>query len=626
MTNCIEKCEEEDNIKMDIIKIVISILIFIISILKIFSKEINIFLFIISYLISGYKVIINAVKNIFNKDFFDENTLMTVATLGAFAIGEFHEAVLVMILYNIGELIGDYLSEKSKKSIVNLMEIKSKYANLKINNQIKSVFPEELKIDDIIIVKPGEKIPVDGIIINGNTSVNTATLSGEPMPKELKEGDVAYAGYTNLNGLVEIKVTKKFEDTEVAEIIKLVKDGTEKKSKTEKFITKFAKIYTPIVFLLAIIIAIVPPLLTKTYLFNDWIHRALVFLVTSCPCALVLSIPIGYFAGLGISSKKGVLIKGSNYLDELTKIDTIALDKTGTITKGNFEVTKIKINNNISEELFYKYLFIAEKYSNHPVAKSIMKKIKNFEIDKNKINNYEEISGYGRQLFFENNKILVGNYKLMEKENIIFQKTNEIGTIIYLAENNNYLGYIIIQDEIKETSVDAINKLKKTKIKNIYMLTGDNENNSKYVAEKINISNNNIYFNLKPSEKVELLKKLKLENKKIMAVGDGINDSPLLAMADVGVAIGNTGADLAIEAADVVIMNGQLTSLINAIKIANKTKIIIFENIYFSILIKLVILILGAIGYSNMLHAVFADVGVTILTILNTIRIFKINN
>ena len=614
---------EKENMKLDIIKNVIGIIIFILAIINIFSTEIRIILYIISYIISGYEVVIKAIKNIFKGEFFDENSLMTIATIGALLMKEFPEAALVMILYNCGEMMGDYATEKSKKSIISLMDIKAKFANLKIKDEIKKVSPEQLKIDDIIIIKPGEKIPVDGVIISGNTSVNTATLSGEAMPKEIKEGEEVLAGYTNENGLIEVKVTRLFKDTEVAEIIELVKNATEKKAKTEKFITKFSKIYTPIVFTLALLIAIIPPIITKQFSFYEWIHRALVFLVTSCPCALVLSIPIGYFAGLGASSKNGVLIKGSNYLDELAKIDAIGLDKTGTITKGNFEVSKIEINEGINNERFFTDVTVAEKFSNHPVASSIINKIVKIEIQKDKIKSYKEIAGIGIEVIYNDKIILVGNHKLMEKENIKFNEAKEIGTIIYVAENKEYLGYIVIQDTIKENSKNTIDKLKKMGIKYIYMLTGDNKKTADYVGEKVGIKN--IYSNLLPNQKVEILEKLKHDGKNVMAVGDGINDSPVLAIADVGVAIGNTGADLAIEAADCVIMNENLESLIPTIKIARKTKKIIIENIYFAIIIKLIILILGAFGYSNMWQAVFADVGVTLLTVLNTIRILKIN-
>ena len=626
MTNCnhcenIKENEHEENIKVDIIKTIVAAIIFILAIINIFPTEIKTILYIISYIITGYEVIIKAIKNIFRGEFFDENSLMTIATIGALLIKEFPEAVLVMLLYNIGEMMGDYATEKSKKSIISLMDIKAKVANLKIKEEIKQVAPEELKIGDIIVIKPGEKIPVDGIIIKGHTSVNTSTLSGEAMPKEVKEGEEVLAGYTNENGLIEVKVTKLFKDTEVAEIIELVQNATEKKAKTEKFITKFSKIYTPIVFALAVAIAIIPPIITKQFIFSEWIHRALVFLVTSCPCALVLSIPIGYFAGLGVSSKNAVLIKGSNYLDELTKINAITLDKTGTITKGNFEVTKIEIKEEINKERFYTALTVAEKYSNHPVAVSIINKIEKIEIQKNKIKKYEEIAGNGIKVIYDDKNVLVGNNKLMEKENIKYNEANEIGTIIYVAENGEYLGYVVIQDKIKESSQEAINNLEKMGIKNIYMLTGDNKKTAEYVGAEVGIKN--IYSNLLPNQKVEILEKLKQEGKFVMAVGDGINDSPILATANVGVAIGNTGADLAIEAADCVIMNGNLMSLISTIKIARKTKKIIMENIYFVILIKLIILILGAFGISNMWQAVFADVGVTFLTVLNTMRIFK---
>lgn len=416
--------EENENLKVEIIRLIISLCIFFIALLNKFSNTVNMILFIISYLLFGYKVLLECIENIFKGKFFDENFLMTIATIGAFALNQPIEAAAVMIFYNVGEIFSDVAVDKSKKSIMDLINIKAKYANLKVDNNLKTVDPEELKVDDIIIVKPGEKIPVDGIIVKGKTAVDTSTLTGESIPKQVMEDDKVFAGYTNINSLIEMKVTNEFKDTSVAQIIDLVESASDKKSKTENFITKFAKIYTPIVTFLAVIIGIIIPIILKTYDFNKWVHRALVFLVTSCPCAMVISIPLGYFIGIGVSSKKGALIKGSNYLDMLTKIDAIALDKTGTITKGKFSVSKIVPKENISEKELLNVAAIAESYSNHPVAKSILNASEE-QIEKDSIADYEEISGYGIKLKYNNDIILAGNSKLMDLEKIKYEKIQE---------------------------------------------------------------------------------------------------------------------------------------------------------------------------------------------------------
>lgn len=610
----------EENIKFEITKLVIALAIFILAIIKVVPEKVTIWLYVIAYLLSGYGVLLNSIKNIFKGEIFDENFLMGVATIGAFAINELVEAVAVMIFYNLGELFQDIATSKSKKSIISLMNIKPKVANLKVDNEIKKVDPEELKVGDIIIVKPGEKVPVDGVVINGESFVNTSALTGESVPRKVAVDDEVLAGSINENSVIEIKVTKEFKDTAISEIIELVKNSNKNKSKTEKFVTKFAKIYTPIVVLLAVILAFVPPIFVGFENLSEWVRRALVFLVTSCPCALVLSIPLGYFAGIGKAGKEGVLVKGSNYLDIITKANAIVLDKTGTITKGNFEVTKVILEEAIEEKELFETAGIAECLSNHPVSQSIMRKV-DINIDKDKISDYSEIAGMGVKAKYDDNEILAGNHKLLDNENISYEKVSNIGTIVYVVKNKKYLGAIVISDVIKEDSKEAIEDLKSNGIENIYMLTGDNKETAKDVANRVGIEN--VYSNLLPNEKVEKMKEVKDKNGVTIAIGDGINDSPLLVISDIGISIGNTGSDLAIETSDMVIMDGKLSSLNKLIKTSKKTKRIVMENIYFAIGIKVIVLLLGAIGISTMWEAVFADVGVTFITVLNTLRIFR---
>lgn len=610
----------EENIKLEITKLVIALAIFILAIIKVVPEKVTIWLYVIAYLLSGYGVLLNSIKNIFKGEIFDENFLMGVATIGAFAINEPVEAVAVMIFYNLGELFQDIATSKSKKSIISLMNIKPKVANLKVDNEIKKVDPEELKVGDIIIVKPGEKVPVDGVVINGESFVNTSALTGESVPRKVAVDDEVLAGSINENSVIEIKVTKEFKDTAISEIIELVKNSNKNKSKTEKFVTKFAKIYTPIVVLLAVILAFVPPIFVGFEALSEWVRRALVFLVTSCPCALVLSIPLGYFAGIGKAGKEGVLVKGSNYLDIITKANAIVLDKTGTITEGNFEVTKAILEEAIEEKELFETAGIAECLSNHHVAQSIMRKV-DINIDKDKISDYSEIAGMGVKAKYDDNEILAGNHKLLDNENISYEKVSDIGTIVYVVKNKKYLGAIVISDVIKEDSKEAIEDLKSNGIENIYMLTGDNKETAKDVANRVGIEN--VYSNLLPNEKVEKMKEVKDKDGVTIAIGDGINDSPLLAISDIGISIGNTGSDLAIETSDMVIMDGKLSSLNKLIKTSKKTKRIVMENIYFAIGIKVIVLLLGAIGISTMWEAVFADVGVTFITVLNTLRIFR---
>lgn len=612
--------EKEENLKAEVVKIVIALIIFATAFFKVVPGKIATWLFVAAYILSGYEVLLKSIKNIFRGEVFDENFLMSIATLGAFAINKPGEAAAVMIFYNVGELFEDYAVGKSKKSIIQLMNIKPKIANLKKGNEIKVVEPEELKVGDIIVVKAGKKIPVDGVIVNGETTIDTSALTGESVPRKVKVDDEVLAGCINESDVIEVKVTKEFKDTAINEIIELVKNSNKAKSKTELFITKFAKVYTPIVVVLALILAFVPPIFVGFQNLGEWVKRALVFLVTSCPCAIVLSVPLGYFAGIGKAGKEGVLIKGSNYLDVLTKANTMVLDKTGTITKGNFEVSKIVLAEEIGEEELLEIAAVAESMSNHPIAKSIISKV-NKKISQEEIEEYKEIAGMGIKAKYHGDEIVAGNAKLLEKEEIKYYPCNEIGAIVYVAKNKKYLGAIVISDTVKPDSKEAIEGFKKNGINKICMLTGDNKEIAENIAKQVGIEE--VHYNLLPGEKVKELQKIKNEQNVVIAIGDGINDSPVLAEADIGASMGLNGQDLAIETSDIVIMDGKLSSFNKAINVSKRTKKIIIQNIYFALGIKAIVLVLGAFGISTMWEAVFADVGVTFITVLNSLRVFK---
>ena len=613
--------EKEENLKAEVVKLVIALIIFATAFFKVVPGKIATWLFVAAYILSGYEVLLKSIKNIFRGEVFDENFLMSIATLGAFAINKPGEAAAVMIFYNVGELFEDYAVGKSKKSIIQLMNIKPKIANLKKGNEIKVVEPEELKVGDIIVVKAGEKIPVDGVIVNGETTINTSALTGESVPRKVKVDDEVLAGCINESDVIEVKVTKEFKDTAINEIIELVKNSNKAKSKTELFITKFAKVYTPIVVVLALILAFVPPIFVGFQNLGEWVKRALVFLVTSCPCAIVLSVPLGYFAGIGKAGKEGVLIKGSNYLDVLTKANTMVLDKTGTITKGNFEVSKIVLAEEIEEEELLEIAAVAESMSNHPIAKSIISKV-NKKISQEEIEEYKEIAGMGIKAKYHGDEIVVGNAKLLEKEEIKYYPCNEIGAIVYVAKNKKYLGAIVISDTVKPDSKEAIEGFKKNGINKICMLTGDNKEIAENIAKQVGIEE--VHYNLLPGEKVKELQKIKNEQNVVIAIGDGINDSPVLAEADIGASMGLNGQDLAIETSDIVIMDGKLSSFNKAINVSKRTKKIIMQNIYFALGIKAIVLVLGAFGISTMWEAVFADVGVSVIAILNSMRTLRI--
>ena len=611
------------------IKIILALILFIIAMAIKFQNEwINNVIFIISYIIVGFEILRKAVRNIFRGKVFDENFLMSVATLGAFGIGEFPEAVAVMLFYQIGELFQSYAVDKSRKSIASLMDIRPDYANVYKNGEIEKVNPSEVKIGDTIVVKPGEKIPLDGHIIEGKTTLDTKALTGESLPKEVTEGEDILSGCINLDGLIKIEVTKEYGESTVSKILDLVENASSKKSKSENFITKFAKYYTPIVVIIALLLAIFPPLLIPGASFSDWIYRALSFLVVSCPCALVISIPLSFFGGIGGASKMGVLVKGSNYLEALANTEITVFDKTGTLTKGVFEVQKVNAID-MSEEELLKVSAYAENFSNHPISKSIKKKY-NKPVDEKQIIDYQEISGLGIVAKIGEQDVIVGNEKLMKEKQIEFTKCTDVGTILYVAIQGKYAGYILISDKIKEDAKYTIEQLKKNNIKQTVMLTGDRKDVGENVAKQIGIDK--VYTELLPDgkvQKVEELLKTKSEKGKLAFVGDGINDAPVLALADIGIAMGGLGADSAIEAADIVIMTDEPSKIVNAIKLSKKTMRIVKENIIFAIAIKVLVLILAAFGLSTMWEAVFADVGVSIIAIINALRALKtkrINN
>lgn len=580
-------------------------------------------LFVASYVLIGGDVVYKAFRNILKGDLFDENFLMTVATVGAFAIGEYPEAVAVMLFYQIGELFQGYAVSKSRKSISSLMNIRADYANLLINGVEKKVSPEEVELDDIILIKPGERVPLDGVIIEGTSSLDTSALTGESVPRTVNKDDEILSGTINLSGVIKVKVTKEFAESTVTRILELVQNAGSKKASTEKFITKFARYYTPIVVGLAVILAVIPPIVIKDAVFSEWLYRALIFLVVSCPCALVISVPLALFAGIGGASKKGLLIKGGNYLEALKDVDTVVFDKTGTLTKGVFKVTKVSAVN-IEEKELLRIAAFGESFSNHPIARSIIKAFDG-EIDKELVSNYEEISGNGIRVNIEGKSVLLGNIKLMNKFNIKYTEAKEIGTIIHIAIDNEYKGYIVIADEIKNDSLKALEKLKRVGVDRTVMLTGDNKGTAEGVAKELGITT--VYSELLPDDKVEKIEEVlstQKENKKVIFVGDGINDAPVLARADIGVAMGGIGSDAAIEAADVVLMRDELTALSEGINIAKHTNSILWQNIIFSLGIKIVVLILSALGIANMWEGVFADVGVTLIAVLNSMRALKI--
>lgn len=615
----------EANNKKWAVRLGISAAFFAAALLIEFPYWIEFSLFLISYILSGGEVVLRAVKNITKGQVFDENFLLTIATIGAFIIQEFPEGVAVMLFFQVGMFLQNIAVNRSRKSIAALLDIRPDFANLKVGDEIKKVSPKDVKVGDIIVVKPGEKIPLDGKIIDGRSMVDTSALTGESVPREVEVGNDVLAGFININGLLTIEVSKEFGESTVSKILDLVQNASSRKAPTENFITKFARRYTPVVTMAAALIAIVPPLIVPGAIFTDWLYRALVFLVISCPCALVVSIPLGFFGGIGGASKNGVLVKGSNYLEALNDVDTVVFDKTGTLTKGVFKVTQINPQGNVSKDELLEYAAFAESFSNHPIALSILKAYGK-EVDKNEIENYEEISGHGIKAKVKGKTVLVGNAKLIARENIAYVNTDAVGTTVHVAIDGVYAGFIVISDEVKEDSANAVKGLKSIGVRRLVMLTGD----SKAVAEKIGkqLGLDEVHAELLPDQKVEkleMLEKQKSPKGKLVFVGDGINDAPVLARADVGVAMGGLGSDAAIEAADVVLMTDEPSKLVTAIKIAKRTRRIVWQNIIFSLGVKIIVLALGAGGIATMWEAVFADVGVALIAIVNAMRVMKVD-
>lgn len=578
-------------------------------------------LFILSYLFAGCRVLYTAVKNIGRKELFDENFLMSIATLGAFYLRDYEEAVAVMIFYEVGEMLQSYAVNSSRKSISSLMSLKSEYACIEDNGKEITVKPEEVKVGSKMLVKAGERVALDGVVVEGSTSLDTSALTGESLPQEVHAGDEVLAGSVNLRGLLVLEVTHEYKDSTVSRILELVENASSKKAPMEKFITRFAKIYTPIVVFLALALAIVPPLFIEGVEFHAMLESALTFLVVSCPCALVISIPLGLFAGIGAAGKNGVLIKGGNYLEALQKVDCVVFDKTGTLTKGSFQVVEIHAED--KEELLQLAAY-AEAYSNHPIAQSI-RNAYGKQIDTKRLSKYEEFAGNGVCVYFDEDELMIGNHRFMETNNINCPVFDHTGTIVYVSKNKVYLGYLVIDDEVKETSKEAIAQLKKQGVSRIVMLSGDHQKAGEALASKLELDE--IYMQMLPDDKVKKVEELleeETENGKLVFVGDGINDAPVLARADIGVAMGGIGSDAAIEAADIVLMKDDPNALAYAIHLAKETMKILNQNIAFSLGIKVLIMILAVAGYANMWMGVFADVGVALLAVLNSMRVLKI--
>ncbi|MGE6366449.1 heavy metal translocating P-type ATPase [Bacillus paramycoides] len=589
-------------------------------------QMITIPLFVLAYLLIGGDIVWRAVRNITRGQLFDENFLMAIATLGAFAIQQYPEAVAVMLFYQVGELFQSIAVNRSRKSITSLMDIRPDYANVKVGNETKQVSPEDVQIGDYIIVKPGEKVPLDGKVIEGTSMMDTSALTGESVPREVEVGNDVLSGFVNQNGVLTIEVTKEFGESTVSKILDLVQNASSKKAPTENFITKFARYYTPVVVITAAIMAFIPPLILEGATFSDWIYRALVFLVISCPCALVVSIPLGFFGGIGGASKSGILVKGSNYLEALNDVKYIVFDKTGTLTKGVFKVTKMEPSEDTTSEELLEYAAFAEVYSNHPIAQSI-RTAYGKSIDENSIEDYSEISGHGTVVKVQGKEVFAGNAKLMRKENITFKQPDTVGTLVHVAVDGKYAGYIVISDEVKEDSKQAIQKLKELGIKKTVMLTGDAKSVGEAVGKELGLDE--VHAELLPQQKVEEIEKIdaaKHGKEKVAFVGDGINDTPVLARADVGIAMGGLGSDAAIEAADIVIMTDEPSKIATAVKIAKRTRSIVWQNIIFALGIKGVVLLLGAFGIATMWEAVFSDVGVTLLAVLNAMRVLRVKD
>lgn len=634
-----------NNMKKRLTRIILSTILLIVAILINSKYEgLKIAFYLLSYLIVGGDILLRAIRNIFRGKVFDENFLMSIATIGAMFISEYAEGVAVMLLYQIGELFQSYSVDKSRKSIADLMDIRPDYANLKKDNGLIKVDPDEVKVGDVIVIKPGERIPLDGEVIEGKSLVDTSALTGESVPREVGQGQEILSGCINVNGLITAKVTKEYEESTVSKILELTEYASNKKSQSEQFITRFARYYTPIVVILAVLLALIPPLLIDGATFDDWTYRALSFLVVSCPCALVISIPLTFFSGIGGASKKGILVKGSNYFEVLADTEIMAFDKTGTLTKGVFEVQEVnpigmisevnerndkeELNDNLKEfsEKLLEITAYAESFSSHPIAQSI-RKAYGKDIDKNKVSEVKEISGHGLEALVQGKKVIVGNAKFMKLKNIAYYQGELLGTVVHVAVDDDYLGYILIADEVKADSAKAIKDIKASNIRQTVMLTGDNKAVGKIIADKLGIDK--VYTELLPGDKVDKLEELMSQTSKkgkLAYVGDGINDAPVLARADVGIAMGGLGSDAAIEAADVVIMTDEPSKIPEAIGISKKIIGIANQNIIFAIGVKVIILILSALGITSLWMAIFGDVGVTIIAVLNSFRALKVKS
>ena len=586
--------------------------------MALFFKDYSIYVafLVISYLVVSFDVFKEGVKKLFHGEVFDESTLMIIATISAFIIGEYPEAVMVMLLFEFGEYLSDLATSNSKKSITKLMDLRSDYVNLKENNGIQKVDVREVKVGDIFVVKPGEKVPLDGIIQEGSTFLDTSSLTGESVLREAGVFDKVLSGYVNESGVITVKATSVFASSTASKIINMLENSMEKKTNTEKFITRFSKIYTPVVVVLAILIVIIPVMFGGN--FNDWLYKALVFLVTACPCALVISVPLGFFCGIGRSSKEGILVKGSDGLEKLSKLEAILFDKTGTITEGKFEVREI-VSNEVSQDELLKLAAYGEYYSNHPIARTITQAYDR-SIDEESIKNFKEISGYGITATVLDKKLIIGNEKLFDQEKISVPSVDNLGTTIYIAYDGKYIGYIVTGDKIKTSALNLVDKLKYEGINRIVMLSGDNKDVVSKVASKTGIKE--YYASLLPADKVAILEKIK-KDKLTAFVGDGINDAPVIKLADLGISMGGVGSDAAIEASDIVLMRDDLDKIITAIKIAKMTQRIVIFNIVFALSFKFLMLILAVFGVASIWMAVFADVGVTLLAVLNALRIMK---
>lgn len=608
-----------------IISLIFGTALFVIGMVFTLPAAVEFVLYLIAYLAVGGEILFKALRNIAKGQVFDENFLMSVATIGAFAIGEYPEGVAVMLFYQIGELLQDAAVDRSRKSISALMDIRPDYANLKIGDEIRRVAPEEAAVGDLIVVRPGERIPLDGRVVEGKSSLDMSALTGESLPRDVEAGSSVLSGSVNKTGLITVEVTSEYGESTVSKILNLVQNASSKKAPTENFITKFARIYTPVVVFTALALALIPPLVIPGVHFAEWIKRGLIFLVISCPCAIVVSIPLCFFGGIGGASKNGILVKGSNFLEALNNVDTVVFDKTGTLTKGNFKVAEIKTANGFTEDEVLSLAAYAENYSNHPIAVSIRESYGK-EIDSRRISDYEELSGKGIRVKIDGKTVLAGNSSLMKAENIACEKIMSPGTVVYIATDGKFAGYLVIADEIRPDSEKAIQELKAAGVKTA-MLTGDSKAAGELVGKELGLDQ--IYTELLPHQKVEQLERLSKAidgSGKLVFIGDGINDAPVLAQADVGIAMGGTGSDAAIEAADVVFMTDEPKKIVTAINIARRTHKIVWQNIIFALVVKAALLILGALGVANMWEAVFGDVGVTLIAVLNATRTMRTEN